>query len=991
MKRLLKRLSVLLLCVSLTQLAFSQTTTLTGKITDDKGLAISGATVVAKGSKGGTTTAVDGSFTLSVPAGVKSIVVSSVGFATQEVNINGQASVSAILLASSQSLNDVVVIGYGTARRRDLTGAVTTVQAKDFNPGFIASADQLVQGKVAGLDVINNSGQPGGATTVKIRGNSSIRTDAGQPLYVIDGVSLDGRTARPSLNLSGVGNSPNIDPLLFINPNDIASVEVLKDASATAIYGSRGASGVIIYTTKKGVAGVSKLDVGYSFGPSMVLKKYDVLDATGYKSALKQYGLANGDQGGSANAQDAILRTSWSQNMNLAFSGGTDNNVYRMSFGYLDNEGIVIGSGLKKYMGNIVGQAKYLPDNRLKIDYGVNVVHTTENVAPVSNDAGYTGSMVGAALAWNPTQNLYQPNGDFYQLGVGSILNPLALSAGVNDVVNITNILAYIAPTVKIFKGLEYRFLYSVNYQDGIRKTTEQNWLDIGGVKADTAATPPFNGGLAFYGNTELLSQLFQNTLTYNTKLTHELNLNVLAGYEAQKFVYQGMNVNAGNFTSNQVDYINILQNAPQNSLGTSSFSDPTSSIQSYFGRVVLNWNDKYIVTGTFRADGSSKFGADHRYGYFPSFAAKWNMTNEDFLHGSSVFTNLDLRVGYGITGSQEFPSGAAQGQYIFTQGAVKLVNVANPDLQWEQDKQFDIGTDFQLWGRLSGTIDYYSKNTTNLLFNQQVALPGPATKYWVNLPCNVYNKGLEVTLNADIIRTSEVTWNFGVNAAFMSNDLENYHGATINTGAISGQGLSGVTSQTIANGKPINVFYLKKFNGFDQAGNSIYENDGLTKYYFGSPNPSTLLGINTSVSYKKLVLTVQMHGAFGYEIYNNTANAVLGLSNLGKSNVATVNIGGTESVTNGLSASSRYLESGNYMKLSNATIMYNVGTIANGVIKNMRVFVTGTNLLVFTSYTGFDPEINTDKSVNGVSSLGIEYTPYPPARSVLLGVNFSL
>lgn len=969
-------------CVVFSMVTHAQTKTISGSVKDEKGGPLSDVMVQVKGTNIQTVTSDQGTFSLAVPNGTGSIEISRVGYIKQEVAISSQPSYD-IVLKSVASLDEVVVVGYGTVRKKDLTGAVTSVGAKDFNQGIVTAPDQLIQGKVAGLEITSNSGQPGAATTIRIRGNSSIRTGAGQPLYVIDGVPLDGRNARPSLNISGVGQTPDTDPLLFINPNDIASMDVLKDASATAIYGSRGANGVIIITTRKGkLNGATSLDAAYSVGISNIAKKYDVLSASQYKAALSKYSISNGDYGASVDAQSAIVRTAISQNANVAMSGGNENSNYRLSLGYMDNQGIILKSDLKKYMASMIGQFNYL-NKKLKIDYNVSVAHTTENIPPISNDAGFTGSMVGNALSWNPTQVLKVDTGTgFNQLGTGGLINPLAMSAGTNDVANITNVLAYVAPSFKILKNLEYKFLYSINYQDGIRKTSEASWLQINNI---------YGRGWAAYGNNELITQLLTHTLNYNQSWG-KLDFTALGGYEYQKFAYKGNAISGQDFTSNVISYTNIMQNASQASLVTSSFEDPSASLQSYFGRVNFNYDDRYLLTGTFRADGSSKFGANNKYGYFPSFAAKWNIINEQFMKSSRFFSNLALRAGYGITGSQDFPSGAAQSQYQFNQGGNQLINVANPNLKWETAKQINVGIDFAILNnKLYGSVDYFNKNTSNLLFNTQVTLPGPATKYWINLPANIYNKGVEISLGSDIVRNNTWKWDMNVNATFLSNVVKNYNGPQILTGQLSGPGMTSTYVQTIANGQPLDVFYTKKFTGFDANGQATFADSGKNLLQ-GNPNPKALLGFRTGVQYKNWMLNINMNGVFGNQIYNNTANSILPISNLGTKNIDAKVLNTPESVTDGITPSSRYLESGSYMRLTNATLSYNIGNIGNGTVKNVRVFFTGQNLFTITKYSGFSPEVNTDKSgTTGFSSMGIEFVPYPTARTFILGANISL
>lgn len=963
-------------------IATAQTRPVTGKIADENGNPVPGATIQVKGTSTGTAASADGSFKLNVPANANTLIVSFIGYVNQEVNISGKSDISISLVPASTTLTDVVVVGYGTTRKKDLTGSVVSIKSADFNKGIVTAPDQLIQGKVAGLMVMNNSGAPGGATTVRIRGNSSVRA-GNQPLYVVDGMPLDGRTAKPSVNANGLGQTPDANPLNFINSFDILSMDVLKDASATAIYGARGANGVVIITTKKGQTGPAKVDVNYSAGASSILKKLDVLDAAGYRAALKQYDIATGDEGSSSDAMSSILQTGITHNVNVGLSGGNETSVYRASFGLLDQQGIVKKTGLKKYTANLNGQYKFLDNQRLGVDYSVQAAHTTEQIAPITNDAGFTGSLIGQALQWNPTLALRKPDGSFNILNQGSPINPEAMSAAYDDHVNINSILLNVSPYFKITNDLEYRFVYSINHQVGERETEIASFINITNVMGK---------GQAYYGVNTLTSQLFTHTLNYNKQVTKALFLSAVVGFENQQFNYKGRSLGALGFNTDAVDYIDILQNPIQSNTTLASFKNPKSELQSFFGRVNLNFFDKYLLTATLRSDGSSKFGKNNKYGYFPSFAAKWNIANEDFLKDNKTISQLALRVGWGITGNQEFPAGAAQEQYSPNQkGGASLSNVANPNLKWESSKQLNAGIDFAFFnGRLYGSVDYFDKNTTNLLFNFKTLQPAPASYYWINLPANVINKGLEVVLRGDVVATKNFTWDLGVNATFLTNTLRNYDGPPVLTGSISGQGASNAYAQRLANNLPLNTFYVREFQGFDDNGQGIYREKGDKQYFLGQPNPKTMMGIITSFNYKNWSLNANAHGAFGFDIYNNTANTVLPIGNLGSRNIAAKLVGTKEAVSNPITVSSRYLEKGNFLKMDNITLSYRIGNIGK-VIKGASVYLTGQNLFIITKYSGFDPEVNTDKNINGVTSMGIEYSPYPAARNFLAGINFSL
>jgi iron complex outermembrane receptor protein len=963
---------------------------ISGTVADESGVGLPGVSVVVKGTQRGTVTDKDGAYRLTVPDGAATITFSFVGYVSQDVAVSSQAVVNVTLKPEMKSLDEVVVVGYGTARKRDLTGAVTSVTAKDFNKGNFTSPDQLIQGKVSGVQILNNSGQPGGAATVKIRGNSAI-TGSGQPLYVVDGVPLDNRSARPGLNANGLGNTPGGNPLNFLNPADIASIDVLKDASATAIYGSRAAYGVVIINTKRGQSGQAKIDVGLNMGVATIFRRIPVLNAEQYREAIKYYGVSPlNDRGGNEDPFGSILRKGKQQNYTIAISGGNETGKYRISAGYLNQEGIVNKTGFKKYTANFSGNLKFLESKRLGLDMNVNSSQYIEDIAAITNDAGSNGSLIGHALQWNPTDSLRKANGSL-NIKAGAVINPLAMSELYNDQSKVTTILASISPYYKITDWLEYRMLYSINYSVGGRRSSINQDININATQGK---------GWASIGTNELSTQQFTHTLNFNKDIAPDLNLNALLGFEYMSFANKGSAMSAlgpaSGFGNYGLDYTDYIQYSNTTGRVVSSFVDPTAELQSYFGRAIANYKDRYLVTATLRADGSSKFGANNKYGYFPSFSAAWNISNEKFFHVNTI-NSLKLRGGWGRTGNQEFPSGSSQARYSFTDnGGLGQTNNPNPDLKWQSDKQFNIGFDVSLLNsRLSATVDYFNKTTTDLLFPSppiQPAPPGSVIR-WINLDGRIENKGLEVAIDANIVRKDNFSWDLSANATFIKNAVSGLT-APILTGALNGPGLSGVSVEVIQNGLPINAFYTRRYLGMNEStGLATYEDAGNTFFYVGNPNPKTLLGLSTTLRYKKLSLIANMNGAFGQDIYNNTNNAVIsvGLINGGR------NIGLSlfkeptkESIANPVTPSSRFIEKGDYLKMTNATLSYSIGNIAN-VIKGASVYVTGQNLFVITKYTGFDPEVNVNKAINSVPSVGIDYAAYPPARTITFGVNFSL
>lgn len=994
--RLLSAIVLFLFCV---QSTYAQKT-VSGRITDQDGKGVPGVTVTVKGTSTATQTSDDGSYTITAPDNA-TLVFSSVGYGTSEVRVGGRTTINTTLSTENANLSEVVVIGYGTARRRDLTGAVASVNEKNFNKGVFTSPDQLIQGKVAGVQITNNSGQPGGATTIRIRGASAL-TGSGNPLFVIDGVPLDNTTARPGIGDIGVGGSnPGTNPLNFINPSDIVSMDILKDASATAIYGSRAAYGVVLVTTKKGQAGQPKIDFGVSVGKSDVLKKIRVLNAAEYREAIKYYGVSpTADKGASVDAFDAITRKGLTQNYNIGISGGTENARLRLSLGYLDQEGVVRKSGIRKYTANLSGQFKFLDSRKLGLDINLLPSQYRDEVAPISNNAGSRGSLIGNALQWNPTENLIvkRANGtdSLNVVRGGDLINPLALQEAITDKATVTSILASISPYFKFTNWLEYRMLYSVNYGTGSRRTSIQPFINFTNVQ---------DRGRALIASNETINQQFTHTINVTRQLTGNLSLNGVIGYEYLNYDNKGSGVGAfglstapGGFGNYGLDFTNYIQYSNPTNRDVYAFADPTTELQSLFARTGFNYADKYLLTATVRRDGSTKFGENNKYGTFPSFSAAWNINREDFFPETDLLSSLKVRGGWGKTGNQEFPAGASNLRYGFANGnnGTPLVNNANPDLKWQSDRQYNIGFDAGvLRNRITLTADYFNKRTTDLLFPiTQPSLPALGNAIlWRNLAGAIENKGFEVAVNASVINQKNFGWDFGANATFVKNEVS---GLTfpINTGELNGQGITGTSVQVVANGLPLYSFVTRQFLGIDKAtGLANYTDGGDVLYPVGNSLPKRLLGLSTTLRFKALTLTANANGAFGYSIYNNTLNNVINVGSINNQK----NIGYDvfkdpikESFANPVTASSRFLENGNYLKLTNASLSYSLGKVGNS-FNGINIFVTGQNLFVITDFSGFDPEVNVNKSLNGVPSSSIEYIPYPSARTITFGINFSL
>ncbi|MDQ6844996.1 MAG: SusC/RagA family TonB-linked outer membrane protein [Bacteroidota bacterium] len=981
-------INMVLMCFCFFQ-TIAQQRTVTGTVMSKEGTPLSDASVTIVGQKTGVRTASDGTFSINVPATAKQLSISYVGSQSQNITIVNTSKIAVVLETNSQALENVVVIGYGSVRKKDLTGAVAQVQAKDFNKGTYTAPDQLIQGKAAGVLVINNTGQPGSSTTIRIRGSSSIRS-GNSPLFVVDGIPLSGGSARPG----GQGDN-GTNPLNFMNPNDIASIDILKDASATAIYGSRGANGVVIITTKRGKAGIPQVTASASTGISNVMKRLKVLSGDEYRKALADYnvgtdtttGRLKGDFGKSVDAFDAITRTALTQNYNVAVGGGTENGRYRISAGYLDQQGIVETTDLKKITANFTSSFKFLENKRLGLDFNVLVTQTEENVIFNNSFVGFTGNVIAQALQWNPTHLLIKPGTDsaWIDPAVGSTtVNPLAQLRYFKDKQKVSTIIASISPSYKITNDLEYKLIYSVNRQQGQLLEQINRLLNNQGVE---------NRGSAAIGNKDITNIQVTNTLNFVKQVSSDFNLNATIGHEYLKYDTRESGETALDFPNVGLNYYDFIGYGTQNSRGIGSFTSPTTELQSFFGRAIINYKDKYLITGTFRADGSTRFGKNNKYGYFPSVGVAWNVSQEDFLVNNSLINNLKLRLSWGQTGNQEFPSGASLNRFGFGQQSISQLNYGNEDLKWETSTTTNAGIDFSIiHNRLSGSVDYFYKKTTDVLFEQNIVQPAPGGKIWVNLPGNVVNDGVEVSLNAAVMNKKDINWNIGGNVSFLHNVVNGLVGF-YQTGALQGQGFSNVLGQRVVAGQPLNVWYLRRFEGLDKAtGQSIYADNGNTLYYSGSPNPKMLLGLFTDFSYKKFTAAINMNGTFGHYLYNNTAASVLGIGNLGTRNIAKSILGGPiqEAISNAPAPSTRNLEKGNYLKMANASVGYRIGNIGKD-IKDVYVSITGQNLFVITKYTGFDPEVSTDASANGIPSIGVEYVPYPSARTFQIGVNFTL
>jgi TonB-linked SusC/RagA family outer membrane protein len=964
---------------------FFQTTTVSGTIKDDTGIALPGVSIVEKGTNKGTVSDADGKYSISVLSGQSVLVFSFVGTVTQEVTVGGRSEIDVTLMVDASTLSEIVVVGYGTQERKDVTGVVATVKSEDFNKGILNSPEQLIQGKVAGVNVTSASGEPGATQSIVIRGPGGVRTGS-TPLFVVDGMPLDNSTTGGSTN-----------PLNFINPQDIQSMTILKDASATAVYGSRGANGVVMITTKRGKSGKSSITYSGNIGFSKMARPLKVFSADEYRKQVVAAGGVLEDSLGNTNWQKEISRTALTQNHNLTMSGGAEKLSYYASLGMQDQDGIIKTSNMKRYTGRINVTQKAWGD-RLSVDLNLNATSTINKRPP-------TESVIGSAITMNPTYKAYDSNGKPYQYA--NATNPLRMLALNEDITTINRVIGNISPSLRILKGL----VYKLNF--GIDNSNSDN--DI--VALPSAAGPLQLGRLDSYYKSNN-NDLIENYLTYNfTKSNHDVT--VMAGHSYQRFFIQGKNFSINKFPDVGVDPRNnpgygqdltLVNNQPD------GFAQK-NELQSFFGRLNYAFKDKYLFTATVREDGSSKFGANNKYGTFPSFSAGWRISEEGFMKSLPI-SNLKLHAGWGQTGNQEIPNKITQASYTTTissgttyplsstgsyPAGVVYSRLANPNIQWEVSTQTDIGLEFELFnGALSGSVDYFRKVSSDILLQLTPPDPiQPAPTYWTNVKgMKVTNGGVEAALNYQYRTSNDFTFNVGGNITFIHNEVTGSPYTVIPSGYATGSGLTSATINGYVNGQPIGTFYLRKFLGIDENGMSKYfdkDGDGTTtdadRVSSGSALPKVMYNFNGGASFKGFDLSINFNGVSGNKIYDNTANSNFYRAKIAKGvNTTSEAIKYTnESTSNAAQVSTRYLKDGSFLRLNNATLGYNFSPAKLGLdrwLTALRLSVTGQNLFVITKYNGYDPEVNANRSVDSAVSYGIDYLSYPKAKTVMFGLN---
>tara|TARA_R110002049_G_scaffold9962_2_gene49693 strand:- start:80941 stop:84030 length:3090 start_codon:yes stop_codon:yes gene_type:complete len=990
---------------------------ITGKVVDANGEPLLGANIIEKGTSNGAQTDFDGGFTLQLSNQNATLVASYLGYISQEVAVNGRSEIRIVLVEDSTTLDEVVVIGYGTVKKSDLTGSVTSLQEKDFGKGVNANIDQMIQGKSSGVQVIQNSAQPGGGLSIRIRGSSSINA-GNDPLYVVDGLPIDGGNVVGEGGNRFVGTRTPRNPLNSINPSDIASIEILKDASATAIYGSRGANGVIIITTKSGGDGKMKVDYNTYYGIQTVAKKLNMLNPQDYMRVLNDI-IADG--GGEAGAgvtgivnggtdwQDAILTSAAVQSHSISFSGGNEVNKYYSSINYFSQDGVVRSSGFERMSARL----NLEHNTKGKFKYGMNMTtsFSQDDYVPIGDGINENSGAIYAAINFDPTLPIKDTDGNYTLSPFITTDNALALIYGKNAITNSYRTLGSVYGEYTIIPSLSAR----LNVGGDVANSRRDAFVNE--LTQDGRA----NGGIATVFQGTKSNYVIEGTLNYNKSFTEDHVLTAVAGTTYQRFLLDRFSAGSENFPSNTTLTYNLgLGDQTQYNVG--SYRE-TNKLVSFFGRFNYSLYDKILFTASIRADGSSRFGTNNKFGYFPSAALAWKLGQEKFIADSNTFSDLKLRVSWGQTGNQDI--GNYSSITTFGGGPVAIYNglpvtssdptrVANPDLKWETTEQFNVGLDFGLLkNRITGSLDYYTKTTSDLLFN----MPIPPTTGFGSVLKNVgsvKNIGFDFNVNSRNI-VGEFEWTTGFNISTVKNEVIDIgRDEPIITGGIAQ--ISNIA--LIQEGLPVYSFYGYEIEGVWQTGDDFSSTtdpvapgdikfkdqtgDGAVtpedRVVLGNSFPDFTWGLSNTFTYKGFELFAFFEGVQGVSMFNlNLAESYFPISfrrnkladlylnrwtpdNPSNEYPSFVNPNGQA----GKQVNSKTVEDASYIRLKTVRLSYNIPTTNLKFLRDLQVYVSGSNLFTITDYNGFDPASNT----NGNANLRIDYNAYPLNRTITVGLN---
>lgn len=1014
------------------------TGTITGQVTDvgtQQGLA--GASIRILGTQLTTQTRSDGGYTLSdIPTGTHRLRVTRIGYAPleQEINVaaDAPATVNLAMQAQAAMLAPVVVTGYGTQRREAITGSVATIDPNTANVGVTTNVNQMLQGRTAGVSITQNNGEPGAGVQIRIRGASSINA-SNEPLYVIDGVPITNQETEAQG--IGIGGSPPLprSPLNLLNPADIGSITILKDASATAIYGSRGANGVILIETKKGASGGASMTYDSYVAAASPYRSLDVLTGDEYRSFVQgQVAIYSVDTTivgpdttitttglpasyaaalGTANTDwaKAVSRTAVTHNHNLSFAGGGDITRYRAALNFMNQQGVALSSGLQRVQGRLSANHLAL-NNRLRVGLNVTTSQVSNDYLSFENDGGFEGGVFVNEAIFNPTQPITYTDSlgtHFYEVPPGSVRNPVALATQIQDFGKTSRTLGNISADLDLVPGLTGRLNVGLDKSSGLRQIY---WPIASPVGAPTS-------GRARQVNRDNLSKTLQAMLTLTRQFGGVHDLDVVGVYEFSEHRIEQFQAEARGFLTDALGFNGLATGSVQ--IAPESFRTDERWI-SFIGRASYGFKQKYFLTGVLRRDGRSAFGATHKWAYFPGVSASWRMTDEAFM-ASLPFSDLRLRVGYGVVGNPGVPpysslitlAAGGGAKYVFgdtVNGDGTVVGFApdrnaNPDLRFEKTSQIDVAFDYGLMNnRVSGTVEFYVKNTSDLLLEVPVPQPAPVATRLENVG-KVRNRGFEFSLDALAISRPQLTWRAGLVFAMERNkviDLANY--TDLPTGTVSGQGQSNQISQRIIPGQSMGTFWGPRFVGWTPAGKELFacttpsadcvSGQTLTPLasdyeIIGNAYPDFTLGLNSTVTFKKFDLNVQMRGAFGQDVFNNTALVYSTKSNaLQGKNFLRDALADPTDIREPAKYSSRWVEGASFFRVQNITLGYSFNLPGPpGAPRSARFYVSGDNLLLLTGYSGLDPEVHQQV---GLATVGIDYLSYPRPRTLTAGMQLA-
>ncbi len=993
--------------------------TVSGTVLDETGQGLPGATIKIKGTETAVTTDNQGRFHLISPGTDGIIVISFVGYRAQELPLKTHRNFVIRLEPEHNTLTDVVIVGYGTQKKKELTGAISSVPKENLNQG-VSSVDNLLQGAAPGLQVTQSSGQPGASATVRIRGGNSI-TAGNEPLYVIDGFPFynDNTSTQGSVNPNS--SAQGLNALATINPSDIESIEVLKDASATAIYGSRGANGVVIITTKKGKKGHNDVSYGVYAGQQQVRKTLPLLNGTQFAQLTNDIQASQGlpafytneqvnEFGAGADWQNAAFRKAPIQNHVISVSGGDDKSVYDISGNYYDQEGIILNSGFKR----ISVRSNYARNVSDQFKIGLNATGSQ------SWQTGTSGTNIASILYTAPTVPVKNADGSY------NTTNPFTATPGnpIQDLLITQNqtdafrVLGNFFGEYEIIPGLKAK----VSIGADVINTRQAQF------SPSNATSGYATNGIASIGANKVATWVNENTLTYS-KAFEKHSFSALVGYTTQTSTGNFNTSGSQNFISNLSGY-NSLQGGSVPLIPTSGQYNWT--LNSWLARINYSYLHRYNFTITGRADGSSRFGAHNKWGYFPSAGFSWNAKEEDFLKDATAVSNLNLRLSAGTTGNQEI------GEYqslitlsptnYFFNGAVQTgfapTSLGNPDLKWEKTAQYDAGVDLGLWeNRVSITADAYYKKTSNLLISVPVQLSSGYATELENVG-SVENKGLELALNTDNIKSGTFRWKTSATISFNRNKVLSLEGQQSFFAQIPdaySDLLYKLSPVVVKVGLPLGTIWGYQSAGIIQSGDNLAQTptfgtqqagdrkyvdvdkngviDAKDKTDIGNVQPKFTYGFSNTFTYRNFDLFVFFQGSYGNKIYN-LLQEELELNNLGQ-NASTVllNRWTPANPSSSIPRASyspvaqvldRYMQDGSYLRLKNISLGYNFSpSVAHKILaKQLRVYVSAQNLLTFTHYTGYDPEVNTFGQNNLLQ--GIDFGAYPSSKTFLAGLNIT-